>query len=110
VTSCALISGFIDQPTTRRENRSITAARWSQPSAVQTWVKSAIHLRLGWSAVNWRSSTFGAIAEAERSSSSFGRARLRGRAQRLRAHQTFDLVQAARKARFRHVAQIRRAP
>jgi hypothetical protein len=27
VTSCALISGFIDQPTTRRENRSITAAR-----------------------------------------------------------------------------------
>jgi hypothetical protein len=71
---------------------------------------SAIHLRLGWSAVNWRSSTFGAIAEAERSSSSFGRARLRGRAQRLRAHQTFDLVQAARKARFRHVAQIRRAP
>ena len=27
VTSCALISGFIDQPTTRRENRSITATR-----------------------------------------------------------------------------------
>ena len=25
VTSCALISAFIDQPTTRRENRSITA-------------------------------------------------------------------------------------
>jgi hypothetical protein len=54
--------------------------------------------------MNWRSSTFGAIAEAERSPSSFGRARLVARPQRLSAHQTFDLVQAARKACFQHVA------
>ena len=47
VTSCAVISAFIDQPTTRRENRSMTAATLSQPSAVQTYVKSAIHLRFG---------------------------------------------------------------
>lgn len=56
MTSCALISGFIDQPTTRRENRSIAAAMIEPARHVQTWVKSAIHLRLGWSAVNWRSS------------------------------------------------------
>ena len=38
---------LIDQPTTRRENKSSTAATYSQPSAVQMYVKSAIHLRLG---------------------------------------------------------------
>src|SRR5262249_20592889 len=47
VTNCAVIAALIDQPTTRRENRSMTAATYSQPSAVQTYVKSAIHLRLG---------------------------------------------------------------
>ena len=35
---------LIDQPTTRRENKSSTAATYSQPSAVQMYVKSAIHL------------------------------------------------------------------
>ena len=34
--SWALISGFIEQPTTRREKRSRTTARYSQPSAVST--------------------------------------------------------------------------
>ena len=47
VTSWAVIPALIDQPTTRLENRSMTAATKSQPSAVQTYVKSAIHLRLG---------------------------------------------------------------
>jgi hypothetical protein len=35
-TSWAVIAAFIDQPTTRRENRSTTAATYSQSSAVQT--------------------------------------------------------------------------
>ena len=34
-TNCAVIVALIDQPTTRRENRSTTAATYSQPSAVQ---------------------------------------------------------------------------
>src|SRR5262249_23920525 len=62
VTNCAVIAALIDQPTTRRENRSMTAATYSQPSAVQTYVKSAIHLRLGADASKVRSSTFGATA------------------------------------------------
>lgn len=36
VTSPTVISAFIDQPVMRHENRSIAAATWSQPSAVQT--------------------------------------------------------------------------
>jgi hypothetical protein len=35
VTSCAVMAAPLDQPTTRRENRSMTAATYSQPSAVQ---------------------------------------------------------------------------
>jgi len=35
VTSSAVIAALIDQPTTRRENRSMTAATYSQPSPVQ---------------------------------------------------------------------------
>jgi hypothetical protein len=41
-------------------------------------VKSAIYLRFGWSAVNCRSSTFGAMARVERMPPSFGKARRRG--------------------------------
>lgn len=37
----AVISAVIDRPTTRRENRPITAATSNQPSAVQMSVKSA---------------------------------------------------------------------
>lgn len=35
VTSWAVMVALIDHPTTRREKRSITAATWSHPSAVQ---------------------------------------------------------------------------
>ena len=42
-TSCAVMLLPINQPTTRCENRSITTATKSQPSAVQTEVKSATH-------------------------------------------------------------------
>jgi len=35
VTCCAVMAALIDQPTTRRENKSRTAATYSQPSAVQ---------------------------------------------------------------------------
>ena len=35
VTSCVVIVSLIDQPTTRLENRSITAAAYNHPSAVQ---------------------------------------------------------------------------
>src|SRR5262244_2690049 len=82
VTNCAVIAALIDQPTTRREKRSITAATYSQPSAVHTYVKSAIHLRLGADASKVRSSTFGATAVACRSPRSGGRRRRRGRALR----------------------------
>jgi len=74
------MTALIDQPTTRRENRSITAATYSQPSAVQTYVKSAIHLRLGQAASKVRLSTLGATADACRSPRSGGRRRRRGRA------------------------------
>src|SRR4029079_16068694 len=72
VTSCAVIAALIDQPTTRRENRSTTAATYSHPSAVQIYVKSAIHRRLGAGAAKARSSTFEATAEAGRSPKSGG--------------------------------------
>lgn len=41
MTNCAVISALIDQPTTRLENRSSTTAKYSQPCAVQMYVKSA---------------------------------------------------------------------
>jgi hypothetical protein len=58
------MAALIDQPTTRRENRSTTTATYSHPSAVQIYVKSAIHRRLGAGAAKARSSTFRATAEA----------------------------------------------
>src|SRR5262249_49536296 len=82
VTNCAVIAALMNQRTTRRENRSMTAATYSKPSAVQTYVKSAIHLRLGADASKVRSSTFGATAPACRSPRSDGRRRRRGRALR----------------------------
>ena len=39
VTSWAVLLAFVDQPTTRRENRSMTAATYSQPSAGPEWGK-----------------------------------------------------------------------
>lgn len=42
VTSSAVMSLRIDQPTMRRENRSSTTAKYSQPSAVQMYVKSGL--------------------------------------------------------------------
>src|SRR5437762_12328949 len=60
-TSMSLITVFIDQPTTRRERRSMTAATYSQPSVVQRYVKSAIHLRLCAGASKERSTTFDLI-------------------------------------------------
>src|SRR6266567_3292634 len=44
----------IDHPTTRRENRSSTTARYSHPSAVQMYVVSATHLVLGSAALKCR--------------------------------------------------------
>src|SRR5216684_4155830 len=82
VTNCAVIAALIDQPTTRREKRSTTAATYSQPSAVHTYVKSAIHLRLGAGASKLRSSTLGATAATCRSPRSGGSRRRRGRALR----------------------------
>ena len=77
---------LIDQPTTRRENRSSTAATYSHPSAVQIYVKSAIHLRLGAGASKARSSTS------------------RAGSQGLHAHQPLDAMQAARYPLGKHVA------
>ena len=51
-TSCEVMLSCIDQPTMRREYRSSTAAAYSQPSAVQMYVKSATHFWLGASAWN----------------------------------------------------------
>src|SRR5216117_2094521 len=61
---------------------AMTAATYSQPSAVHTYVKSAIHLRLAADASKLRSSTFAATAVACRSPRSGGRRRRRGRALR----------------------------
>ena len=43
-TSSAVTLMCIAQPTTRRDDRSITAARWSQPSVVRNGVMSAAHM------------------------------------------------------------------
>ena len=61
VTSCAVICSLIDQPTTRRENKSNTTAKYNQPSAVQMYVKSATQRWFGAVASNDRSSRLGAI-------------------------------------------------
>jgi hypothetical protein len=49
----------ITHPTTRREKRSITGARYSHPALVRTYFTSVIHLRLGARAVKFQSSLFG---------------------------------------------------
>ena len=41
VTSCAVMLSCMDQPTTRRANRSMTTATYSHPSLVHTYVTSA---------------------------------------------------------------------
>jgi len=46
-TSSLVIRDCIDQPLTRRENRSTTTARYSQPSWVRIWVMSVTQLSLG---------------------------------------------------------------
>ena len=52
--------GWIAQPTTRRENRSSTTARYSQPSHVQTYVMSVLQRSLGCAASKARARTLGA--------------------------------------------------
>src|ERR1700731_1188748 len=47
MTRLLRISGCIDQPTTRRLNRSITTASKSQPSLVGMYVMSPVHAWLG---------------------------------------------------------------
>ena len=42
ITISVVILGLIDQPATSRLNMSITTARYSQPSSVQMWVRSAV--------------------------------------------------------------------
>src|SRR5579871_3097330 len=54
VSSCGMCSSMV-HPTRRRENKSRTPARYSQPSSVQTPVMSTSHLRLGASALKSRS-------------------------------------------------------
>src|SRR5215211_3976422 len=66
-------AALIAQPTTRRENRSMTADADSQPSAVQMQVKSAIHFWFGCSAANCRSRRLNGTVAIWRSPSSFGR-------------------------------------
>jgi len=46
-TSCAVIRSEMAHPTTRRESRSITTARHSQPSSVQRYVMSPTYFWLG---------------------------------------------------------------
>ncbi len=53
--------GFIDQPTTCRLNRSMIAARYSQPSSVATYVISLVHTASGVAGEKSRASRFGAI-------------------------------------------------
>ena len=50
----------IAHPTTRREYRSSTTARYNQPQRVQTSVMSAAYLQFSASAVKSRSSTLAA--------------------------------------------------
>lgn len=46
-TSCAGMVGAMDQPTMRREYRSSTAARYSQPLSVRMYVTSHTQSRIG---------------------------------------------------------------
>ena len=41
--SCAVMRGDIDQPITARDHRSMTTARYSQPSSVRKYVMSPAH-------------------------------------------------------------------
>ncbi len=59
---CSLSS--VDQPTTRRANRSMATARYSQPSFVQMYEMSAPHFSSGPAAAKSRSSKFGATGQA----------------------------------------------
>jgi hypothetical protein len=44
--------GLVDQPTMRREYRSITTANWSPPSHVRTYVMSVTQALFGRGTVN----------------------------------------------------------
>ena len=54
----------IDQPTTRREYRSSTAARYSQPSRVGMYVMSATQASLAAEGSNCRSRRFSATGRS----------------------------------------------
>ncbi len=45
--SCAVMRGDIDQPITARDHRSMTTARYSQPSSVRKYVMSPAHFWFG---------------------------------------------------------------
>jgi hypothetical protein len=62
VTSSAFAVVPMAQPTTRRDHRSMTAARCSQPSPVRNWVTSAVHNRSGPVGLKLRSTRSGARA------------------------------------------------
>ena len=59
-TSPACMVGAIDQPTTLREYRSSTTARYSQPWAVRIYVISDTHAQFGRATSNCRFSMFSA--------------------------------------------------
>jgi hypothetical protein len=46
-TSCAVMRSDMDQPSTRREYRSMTVARYNQPSSVHKYVISPTYFWLG---------------------------------------------------------------
>lgn len=94
-TKVSSADAAIAHPTTRREKRSSTAARYNQPSYVQMAVMSPVHFSLGRVAVKSRSRPFGANRalgsllvvmvrwRGRRATNSHSRMR---RATRLRAH------------------------
>jgi hypothetical protein len=61
ITRSRAMVGFIDQPTTLRECRSMTTARYSQPCQVR--LMSVTQARSGAATVNSRLSRFGAMID-----------------------------------------------
>ena len=106
-TRCAVMLLLIYQPTTRRENKSITTATKSQPSAVQTEVKSATHSWFCRVAANCgrdlpvedvgRHRSWMLLAMVLRQTTPTG-----PYSKNLGAHQPFDLVQPAAQACCQH--------
>jgi hypothetical protein len=102
VTSSAVTELFMAQPTTRRDHKSITAARCSQPSSVRNCVTSAAQSRSGPPGLKFRPTRPGAGAVSGRPrrhrrrawTPTSSRERIR-RATRLRPHRCPNRVSSA---------------